>query len=52
MNSEEELVPVTFEVTKAVGPKPQHPVVADTYKEVAIKKENLVNNRKDACLLA
>ena len=58
MDSEEELIPVPFEVAKAlikrtfVDLEPQHPVVAESYKEVSMKKDNLVNKRKDACLLA
>ena len=57
MDSEEELIPVPFEVVKAlvkrmfVDLEPQHPVVAESYKEVSMKKDNLANNRKDACLL-
>ena len=58
MDSEEELIPVSYEVAKAlvkrtfVDPETQHPVVAETYKEMSTKKDNLVNNRRDACLLA
>ena len=58
MNSEEGPVPVSFEVARAVAkrtfvdPEPQHPVVAETYKEVSTKKDNTVSNRRDACLLA
>ena len=58
MNSEEEPVPVSFEIARAivkqtfVDPEPQHPVVAETYKEVSTKKDNIVSSRKDACLLS
>ena len=58
MNSEEGPVPVSFEVARAVvkrtfvDPEPQHPVVAGTYKEVSTKKDNIVSNRRDLCLLA
>ena len=58
MDSEEELIPDPFEVAKAlvkrtfVDLEPQQPVVAESYKEVSMKKDDLVNNRKDACLLA
>ena len=58
MDSEEELIPVPFEVAKAlvkrtfVDLEPQHPAVAESYKIVSMNKDNLVNNRKDACLLA
>ena len=57
MDSEEELIPVPFEVAKAlvkhtfVDLELQHPVLAESYNGVSMKKDNLVNNRKDACLL-
>ena len=35
-----------------MDPEPQHPVVGETYKEVWTKKDNIVGNRRDACLLA
>ena len=35
-----------------MDPETQHPVVAETYKEMSTQKDNLVNNRRDACLLA
>ena len=58
MDSEEGPVPVSFEVARAivkrtfVDPEPQHPVVAETYKEVSTTKDNTVSNRRGACLLA
>ena len=58
MNSKEGPVPVSFEVARAivkrtfVDPEPQHPVVAETYKEVSTKKDNIVSNRRDVCLVA
>ena len=45
MNSEEGPVPVSFEVARAivkrtfVDPEPQHPLVAETYKEVSRERD-------------
>ena len=54
----EDSVPLSFAVAKAivkrtfVDPEPQHPVVSQSYKNISLKKDHLITNRKDACLLA